>query len=45
MILFFLIARVLAQFPEEDNVWVLDTDTFPNALDVQNKLLIEFYAP
>lgn len=40
--LFFI---VFAMFPEEDHVWVLDSISLPSALKVQEKLLVEFFAP
>jgi protein disulfide-isomerase A1 len=34
-----------ADFPEEDNVLVLDDDNFQAAMDAHDTLLVEFYAP
>lgn len=44
-ILFAILLAVSAEFTEEDNVLVLTTDTFQEALDQFKFILVEFYAP
>lgn len=45
MLILFYFMQALAQFPEEDNVIVLTSSNFDQALKVYPKLLVEFYAP
>ena len=41
----FLFRNAFSLFEEDDSVWVLNEKTFTEALQVQRKLLVEFYAP
>jgi protein disulfide-isomerase A1 len=40
-----LLITVHAKYPEENHVWVFNNKTLPKAVESENKLLIEFYAP